>query len=727
MPIQLNKTAFKIFVCVFFVLQTNFLCAQNLLGIKNESEIKEVPTPLLTELNIHWWKYFETAESNDVLNERIEKFTKALSQSAQSDNDQGLSEKKPAAIIELFNQYLKQKFLVLEKDTQPTIELQEHYSIQQLMDINTEKNKLLTQLNNNEDEKNTLKDNISTTIKHIDRLKVAYFDAKEIPQKQEIGLNWIENRLKQALDEVRVERLSFRSENLNVHINGKDQLIAEASKRIVLDQNSKKNDDTASLVKKRNNNQSKIDKLNLQLAQDFTDSTESKLNNEIIRLDLAWALIEDSQYGLMLNKKKQILLLESSINESADIESLKNNISETKKLLKQTNDQLAQSQKIAQDILLSSTLNPKEHNKTVLRLDDKKRKKAQSILKQQDAIAALLNDNNFNVDLLAKRLNEIDKGYSKIWSTITTFFSYGKDSLVAAIYEPIFTINEYPVTLLPLIKLILIIFLGYMASKILAYLLSRYEKKHHLDTVHNRSSSYLIHAIVRYIIIFITILTSFGALGINLSSITLIAGALSVGIGFGLQNLVSNFVSGLTIMFDKTLSVGDYIQLEDGVTGIVKEIRARSTRINTNDNIDIIIPNSDMVTNKIINWTLKESIRRIKIPFGVAYGTDKDLVKKAALEAATNVEFTLTHMPGKEPDIWLSEFADSSINYTLLVWVANYGLRRPSRMKSNYLWELDTALNKYGIEVPFPQRDVNLTIIDKKNHELTQKTITDIT
>ena len=157
-------------------------------------------------------------------------------------------------------------------------------------------------------------------------------------------------------------------------------------------------------------------------------------------------------------------------------------------------------------------------------------------------------------------------------------------------------------------------------------------------------------------------------------------------------------------MFERSLKVGDYIEMEDGYTGSVMEINARSTRINTNDNIDVVIPNSDLVTNKIINWTLRDSIKRVKIPFGVAYGTDKDLVKKAAIEAAENVTYTLTNMKGKEPEVWMTGFGDNSLDFQLLVWVSKYGVRRPNRIKASFLWELDTAFNKYGIEVPFPQR-----------------------
>ena len=114
------------------------------------------------------------------------------------------------------------------------------------------------------------------------------------------------------------------------------------------------------------------------------------------------------------------------------------------------------------------------------------------------------------------------------------------------------------------------------------------------------------------------------------------------------------------------------------------------------------------VTARLQNWTLGERILRVRIPFGVAYGSDKDLVKQAALEAAAEVPYTLTHMKGREPDAWLTEFGDKSLNFLLLVWVNRQGARRPTRTRSAYLWALETKLTEHGIEIPFPQRDLHL-------------------
>ncbi len=267
--------------------------------------------------------------------------------------------------------------------------------------------------------------------------------------------------------------------------------------------------------------------------------------------------------------------------------------------------------------------------------------------------------------------------------------------------KPLFRINETPVTLLPLLRLIIIVLVGYLVSKLVRVIIKRMESRRDQD---KSPVFFMLDKLIHYVIIFVATLAGFTTLGIDFTNLTLIAGALSVGIGFGLQNIVANFVSGLTIMFERTLKVGDYIEIEDGITGTVREINARSTRINTNDNIDVVIPNSDLVTNQIINWTLRDSIKRVKIPFGVAYGTDKDLVKQAAIEAAEKVPYTLTNMKGKEPEVWMTGFGDNSLDFILLVWVSKYGVRRPNRIKAAFLWELDTAFRDHGIEIPFPQR-----------------------
>ncbi len=269
----------------------------------------------------------------------------------------------------------------------------------------------------------------------------------------------------------------------------------------------------------------------------------------------------------------------------------------------------------------------------------------------------------------------------------------------------LFSVGETPVTGGDILRVLVIMIVAMLLSRLIRHAIRRVGRS---DSSGTQASLYTVSRLTHYVIIVLAIFIALSSIGINFGNLALVAGALSVGIGFGLQSIVNNFVSGLIILFEHSLRVGDYIELDTGITGTVKSINVRSTLINTNDNIDIVVPNSEFVTTRLTNWTLGERILRMRIPFGVAYGSDKELVKQAALEAAADVSYTLTNMKGREADVRLIEFGDNSLNFMLLVWVNRQGARRPTRTRSAYLWALDTKLAEHGLEIPFPQRDLHL-------------------
>jgi potassium-dependent mechanosensitive channel len=269
---------------------------------------------------------------------------------------------------------------------------------------------------------------------------------------------------------------------------------------------------------------------------------------------------------------------------------------------------------------------------------------------------------------------------------------------------PLFHIGDTPVTGGKIIRFVIILAVGLLLSRGIRHAIRRVGDTESAGT---QASLYTVGRLTHYTIVILAVFIALSSIGLDFRSLAIVAGALSVGIGFGLQSIVNNFVSGLIILFERSLRVGDYIELDNGLTGTVKAINVRSTLINTNDNIDIVVPNSEFVSTRLTNWTLNERILRVRIAFGVAYGTDKELVKKAALEAAAEVPYTLAHMKGREPDVWLVEFGDSSLNFLLLVWVNRQGARRPTRTRAAYLWALEDKFRDYGIEIPFPQRDLH--------------------
>ena len=223
-----------------------------------------------------------------------------------------------------------------------------------------------------------------------------------------------------------------------------------------------------------------------------------------------------------------------------------------------------------------------------------------------------------------------------------------------------------------------------------------------------RAAFYTLSRLASYALYGIGFMIALGFLGIETSRFAMLAGAIGVGLGFGLQAIFSNFVSGIILLFERSLRVGDFVELSSGLHGEVRDINIRSTLISTNDNVDILVPNSEFVTGRVVNWTLSDLSRRIRIPFGIAYGSDKELVKKAALEAAAEVPFTLAQDGPRRPRVWLVGFGDSSLNFELVVWLTPEATKRPSAVKAAYFWALETALRSHGLEVPFPQRDLHL-------------------
>jgi len=281
----------------------------------------------------------------------------------------------------------------------------------------------------------------------------------------------------------------------------------------------------------------------------------------------------------------------------------------------------------------------------------------------------------------------------------------GVDGLQPLFDYPLVKVAGLHITAGNLIAALIALLLAWGLSILLRRLLRRFGDRHPQA---NQASLYTISRLAHYLILAVGFLWALDLAGIPIGKFSLFAGALGVGLGFGLQAIFSNFVSGLILLFDRSLRVGDFVELDAELRGTVRAINIRATRIITNDNIDVIVPNSEFVTGRVVNWTHHSVNRRIRVPFQVAYGVDKEVVKKAALEAASKVPFTLTMEGARQPQVWLTGFGDSAVKFILAVWLTEQAAHRNAAITAAYLWELDTALKHYGIEIPLPQRDLHL-------------------
>lgn len=243
---------------------------------------------------------------------------------------------------------------------------------------------------------------------------------------------------------------------------------------------------------------------------------------------------------------------------------------------------------------------------------------------------------------------------------------------------------------------------------LVSWLLTRGIRRVRLKAQRSAQALYLLEKLAGYAIIIIGVIMGLSAAGLNLSSLAVFAGAIGIGVGLGLQGVVKEFVSGIFLIFDRMVSVGDYVEMEDGTRGAIAEIGPRATRIRTNDNVNVIIPNSHLIEGPVTNWTLKGDTRRIHIPFSVAYGADRGQVRDAILAAARASPFTLPETELRKSQVWLVGFGDSSLNFELLVWPTQEAVKRPAAMHAAYTWAIADALDAAGIEIPFPQTDLRI-------------------
>lgn len=330
---------------------------------------------------------------------------------------------------------------------------------------------------------------------------------------------------------------------------------------------------------------------------------------------------------------------------------------------------------------------------------------AQETLGLLDEMDRAIDDFRQLTDLLESEWLGRQHGLRNLWGRIELLTLGLQETLSGYLDITLFHVGDVPVTLGSILKMVFILLIGWAISRFIRHLLERLKKRRQFAS---SPAVYTLGRLFHYVIIFIAVLAAFGSIGLDFSNFALIAGALSVGIGFGLQSVVNNFVSGLILLFEGSLRVGDYIELDTGLRGVVKEINTRATVVRTNDSIDVVVPNSQFVTNQLTNWTLREPLARFRIEFGVAYGSDKELVREAALAAANRVDYIVHNMPSRPVEVWLTGYGDSALVFQLLAWVSKAGVMRPERVRSTVLWELETQLKERGIEIPFPQRDLHL-------------------
>lgn len=323
-----------------------------------------------------------------------------------------------------------------------------------------------------------------------------------------------------------------------------------------------------------------------------------------------------------------------------------------------------------------------------------------------------IEDNQANYE----SLNELFKYLSRERLGVTkTTFADTKQSFIdiikfgwTEINNPIIPIGD-GISILAITKFFLIFIIGFSIATF-------YKKKISNATTHYlRNTSIATRTMLAnlgyYFLVAITFVFGLNSVGIDLSSLTILVGALSVGIGFGLQNIVSNFISGIILIFEKSIQVGNIIEIGTGLRGKVNQINMRSSVITTFDNIDIIIPNATLIQNNVINLTFSDDVRRLHVPFGIAYGSNIEDVIQIILDSLekSDLIYIKTNLE-KLPKVRMTLMGPSSIDFELLVWISENPNENGigSSTMSDFLIFIYKTLQENNVEMPFPQMDIHI-------------------
>ncbi|MGL3000663.1 mechanosensitive ion channel family protein [Flavobacterium sp. RSSB_23] len=288
------------------------------------------------------------------------------------------------------------------------------------------------------------------------------------------------------------------------------------------------------------------------------------------------------------------------------------------------------------------------------------------------------------------------------WFVLINRNSYGFQSFIEPIAQAFYEekqFGEFKFSFNSIFLFFFILFMSGLSAKIVSFLTTE-SKTTANGAAKSGLGSWLL--LIRIAIITLGVLIAFISVGIPMDKIALMISALSVGIGFGLQNVINNLVSGLIIAFEKPINLDDIVEV-GGQTGKMKSIGIRSSVITTWDGADVIIPNGDLLSQHLVNWTMGSNRRRFEIDLGVAYGSDLNEVKTILIEVLMQHELVLKN---PAPMVWVTKFNDSSIDFAIKYWVPHFNFGNDVR--NDLIIAIDVAFKANGIEIPFPQQDLHI-------------------
>lgn len=694
-----------------FLLLIAALVATSVYAQEAEQQAPPDP-PDLDNLQSSSWDYFVPTGPDDDPTARVESFLAQVETELATlrSTNQAVAQSIFAAVRENFGTYLS---LIDEGAEEPRrLEpAQETYTVDDLLQVAAEAREARADAEQQQIEVDREQRILDGIRQRRDLAFKRYLEAEPGDEKSLAALRLLQDRSALSIARMRVRLLTSRSEQAFGYAAAAEERVKLATgllPKTISDERFAQLQESVSQAEAAvEEAEQGLREAEISASRLSVDTPEGRSQQRLERQKLIDAQVADSLARLQYMKSNTLLIwAEILLGAARDTQELQQLSLGAREFIRDVGWKVHEWRADTQDeVFAVQTANRDGLNRSARRLLDQRLGTAQATVTHIEELQAAAEDLEL-LSIVAEDAYVENVGAFRSFLAISERFFRGFAQRVKGIADTtLFELNDTPVAGSDLLRVIIILVIAFVFSRLVRHAITRFSSSQDAGT---QASLYTVGRLGHYTIITIALIFALSTIGLDFSNLAIVAGALGVGIGFGLQSIVGNFVSGLIILFEHSLRVGDYIELDNGLTGIVKSINVRSTLITTNDNIDIVVPNSEFVNFRLTNWTLGERIRRVRVPFNVAYGSDKELVKKAALEAADEVPYTLSHMRGREIQVRLVEFGDSSLNFLMLVWVNRQGAMRPGRTIGAYLWALEGKLREYGIEVPFPQRDLHL-------------------
>ncbi len=659
-----------------------------------------IPNPL--NLRTTWWDYFDV--KGEELQSRIDLFLNHLTEfqgtlAPEQQEKVNLYIKKVYASVQALPKLSQQNFHVpLQR---PFLK---SYTIEQQLELASKQKNIEAVLKNETKELQLLNKRMFKIEAHIDDMMAAYLRMEKNSGERLVqGLEIISSRLILALTEEKKRLISLRADEYSKQLDrvneemryGVDNANYQTlNEKTIHDEIAKLKDQL--LVRQKHSIRAELNAVGTFGNTPIECATAELLSQKAVNSFTKEAL---TAAEVLFFEAKNSLYLLTTDSSSVPLKLLDEQIEKWKKELAELSVHQAEwKEKSAQEL---------EHigqkvggaNAEIAVLQSERYEEVQDTLKNVDLLDNKIYHTKMVLKLLEKEATTETSSYIFWWYRVTDYFSDCCSSAFGWLHRSVIKIGDVPITPVSIFEAFTILGMTYFFSWLVRKGMAGFSR---IKKRVSESSLYTLDRVLHYIILMLGCTFALSAIGLDFSNLLIVLGALSVGIGFGLQSVVNNFVCSLIILFSRNVKVGDYIQLTSGDWGRVSDVNVQNTIIKTWDGIDVVVPNSELISGRFINWTMQDPYKRLHIPFSVPYGTDKDFIAQIITDVAMKVPGTISNHPRlDDPNVWLVNFGDWALEFELVVWVNIYGAGNHDSLVSSYKWEIDTVLRKNGIESPY--------------------------